>query len=71
LVFLNGSSPWEQDMGLNDFDHNLYLLIEGGKYVIIIINYVNDLLLTKDHLAKLVCIGKQLGTIMFEMSKLN
>ncbi len=58
-------------MGINDFDHNLYLLIEWGKYVIIIFNYVNELLLTKDHLAKLVCIGKQLETIMFEMSKLN
>ncbi len=53
----------------SEFDHNLYAMIEEGRYVIIIF-YVDDLMLTKDHLIKLTYIEKQFER-KFEMFHLG
>jgi hypothetical protein len=53
----------------SEFDYNLYTMIEEGKYVIIIL-YVDDLMLTKDHLIKLTYIQEQFER-KFEMFHLG
>ncbi len=53
----------------SEFDHNLYTMIEEGKYVIINL-YVDDLMLTRDHSVKLTYIQEQLER-KFEMSHLG
>lgn len=53
----------------SEFDHNLYTMIEEGRYVIIIL-YVDDLMLTKDHLIKLTYIQEQFER-KFEMFHLG
>ncbi len=54
---------------MNNFDHNLYTLIEGEMYAIIIL-YVEDLLLIGNNLVKLAHIENQLER-RFEMFKLG
>jgi hypothetical protein len=56
-------------MVMNNFDHNLYTLIEGEMYAIIIL-YVEDLLLIGNNLVKLAHIENQLER-RFEMFKLG
>lgn len=53
----------------SEFDHNLYTMIEKGKYVIINL-YVDDLMLTRNHSIKLTYIQEQLER-KFEMFHLG
>ncbi len=59
----------EQRMICNELDHNLYIVIENGRCVIIIL-YVDDLMFTGYHASKLMFLEEQLEK-RFEMSKLG